>query len=326
MGRKAQSEMKYLVTGGAGFIGSSLSDRLLREGHEVVVYDNLATGNYEFLSSALTHSTFEFIKADLLDMPKLATAMRGVDMVFHLAGNADVRFGTLHPERDLQQNTIATFNVLEAMRANTVRRIAFSSTGSVYGDATIVPTPEDAPCPVQTSLYGASKLACEGLLAAYSAGFGFQTWIFRFVSVLGPRYTHGHVFDFYKMLLATPHELHVLGNGLQQKSYMTVSDCIDGIMLAVERATGNLNIFNLGSDTVCTVNDSISWICDRLGLSPTLIYSGGERGWIGDSPLIHLDTQRIRALGWEPKSTLRQGVISTLEWLSSNRWVFDRYL
>ena len=219
--------MKCLVTGGAGFIGSSLTDRLLENGHQVIVYDNFSTGAREFLSDAYANSAFKLIEGDLLDIPGLADAMRGVDIVFHLAANADVRFGTSHPEKDLQQNTIATFNVLEAMRANGIGRIVFSSTGSVYGEAKIVPTPEDAPFPIQTSLYAASKLAGEGLLEAYCEGFGLQAWIFRFVSVLGPRYTHGHVFDFYRMLRANPDQLHVLGDGKQQKSYMAVSDCID---------------------------------------------------------------------------------------------------
>jgi UDP-glucose 4-epimerase len=316
--------MKCLVTGGAGFIGSSLTDRLLENGHQVIVYDNFSTGAREFLSDAYANSAFKLIEGDLLDIPGLADAMRGVDIVFHLAANADVRFGTSHPEKDLQQNTIATFNVLEAMRANGIGRIVFSSTGSVYGEAKIVPTPEDAPFPIQTSLYAASKLAGEGLLEAYCEGFGLQAWIFRFVSVLGPRYTHGHVFDFYRMLRANPDQLHVLGDGKQQKSYMAVSDCIDGMLLAVRQAKAKINIFNLGTDEVCTVNQSIDWICQRLGLKPVLSYSGGSRGWIGDNPLIYLDTRSIRELGWVPKSTIREAIISTLEWLLSNSWVYDR--
>src|SRR5262249_54570563 len=161
-----------------------------------------------------------------LDENRLTEALAGSEFVFHLAANADVRFGTNHPRRDLEQNTIATFNVLEAMRANGIAKIAFSSTGSVYGEAKTIPTPEDAPCPVQTSLYGASKIAGEGLISAYCEGFGFQGWIFRFVSVLGPRYTHGHVFDFFRKLSADPTRLEVLGNGTQRKSYMHVNDCV----------------------------------------------------------------------------------------------------
>jgi UDP-glucose 4-epimerase len=244
-------------------------------------------------------------------------------MVFHLAANADVRFGTHHPFKDIEQNTIATYNVLEAMRANGIKRIAFSSTGSVYGEATVFPTPENAPFPVQTSLYGNSKVAAEGLISSYCEGFGFQGFIFRFVSILGERYTHGHVFDFYQKLLADPSKLEVLGNGKQRKSYLYIQDCIDAIMIAIERATDRVNIFNLGQDEYCEVNQSIGWICERLQLKPRLEYTGGERGWIGDNPFIFLDCSRIRALGWTPKLSIQKGVINTLEYLVANPWVVE---
>ncbi|HVU49814.1 MAG TPA: NAD-dependent epimerase/dehydratase family protein [Polyangia bacterium] len=316
--------MKALVTGGAGFIGSTLVDRLLARGDEVVAYDNLSTGRREFLKEALPNARFELVESDLLDGAALQSAMRGVDVVFHLAANADVRFGTEHPDKDLQQNTIATFHVLEAMRANGVKRIAFSSTGSIYGEPTVFPTPEDAPFPVQTSLYGASKLAGEGLISAYCEGFGFQGSIFRFVSILGERYTHGHVFDFYKRLRADPSTLHVLGNGKQRKSYLYVQDCVDAILLAVEKnAPGKATILNLGADEYCQVIDSIGWITGALGISPKLTYAGGERGWIGDSPFIFLDCARMRALGWAPKLTIQQGILRTLEYLRANPWVLE---
>jgi UDP-glucose 4-epimerase len=234
-----------------------------------------------------------------------------------------VRFGTEHPRKDLEQNTIATYNVLEAMRANGIKKIAFSSTGSVYGEAPVVPTSEDGPFPIQTSLYGASKAAGEGLIAAYCEGFGFQSWIFRFVSILGERYTHGHVFDFYQKLKADPSRLPVLGNGKQRKSYLYVQDCMDAILLAMDKATDKVNIFNLGVDGYCELNDSISWICEELGVKPQLEYSGGDRGWIGDNPFIFLDTKKIQALGWKPKFTIRDGVIKTVEYLRENEWVFE---
>jgi UDP-glucose 4-epimerase len=244
-------------------------------------------------------------------------------VVVHLAANADVRFGTEHPRRDLEQNTIATYNVLEAMRANGIKHIAFSSTGSVYGEASVIPTPEDGPFPIQTSLYGASKAAGEGLISAYCEGFGFQAWIFRFVSILGERYTHGHVFDFYKKLKADPTRLPVLGNGRQRKSYLYVQDCIDAILLAMEKAGEKVNIFNLGVDGYCEVNDSIGWICEELGVKPVLEYSGGDRGWIGDNPFIFLDTRKIQSLGWRPKLDIRAGVIRTVRSLVENPWVFE---
>lgn len=316
--------MKYFVTGGAGFIGSHLGDRLLEDGHEVVAFDNLSTGRLENLPEARQFPSFTMIRGDLLDSESLIRAMQGCDFVCHMAANADVRFGTQRPRKDLEQNTVATFNVLEAMRANGIRRIAFPSTGSIYGEPTNFPTPEHAPFPMQTSLYGASKLACEGLIEAYCEGFGFQAWIFRFVSILGERYSHGHVFDFYKQLRSNPHELHVLGDGTQRKSYLYVQDCIKAMSLAIEKAQEKVNIFNLGADEYCNVNDSIHWILEELGLTPRVTYSGGRRGWIGDSPFIFLDCSRMRALGWKPKMTIRESVLLTLRYLQANSLVLDR--
>jgi UDP-glucose 4-epimerase len=244
--------------------------------------------------------------------------MEGCEQVFHLAANADVRFGLEHPRKDLEQNTLATSNVLEAMRLSGVRRIAFSSTGSVYGEASVVPTPEDTAFPVQTSLYGASKLAAEGLLAAYAEGFGFECHIFRFVSILGERYTHGHLVDFYRQLREHPEELRVLGDGTQRKSYLYVQDCLDAMLLALREAHGKVNIFNLGTDDFCHVNDSIGWICGHLGVAPRIFYSGGDRGWVGDNPFILLECSRIRALGWRPKLGIREAVLRTLRYLESN--------
>jgi len=309
--------LKAFVTGGAGFIGSTLVDRLLESGHEVVVFDNFSTGNIAFLQDALKSPRFRLERGDLLDPGVLANAMRGADLVFHFAAHADVRFGLSHPRRDLEQNTIATWNVLEAMRTNGVRRIAFSSTGSVYGEAESFPTPENTAYPIQTSLYGASKQAAEGFLTAYCEGFGLQSCIFRFVSILGERYTHGHVVDFYRQLMEHPAYLDVLGNGEQRKSYLYVNDCVNAVMMATEKATDPVNIFNLGTNEYCQVKESIQWICEHLGLKPELRYSGGDRGWVGDNPFIFLDCSRIRDLGWKPQFTIREGVIRTVDFLRS---------
>jgi UDP-glucose 4-epimerase len=316
--------VRAFVTGGAGFIGSNLVDRLLARGDEVVAYDNFSTGRHRFLSDALPNPRFSLVEGDVLDGATLGEAMAGADVVFHLAANADVRFGLSHPEKDLQQNAFATLRVLEAMRQNGVKRIAFSSTGSIYGEPSVFPTPEDGPLPVQTSLYGASKLAAEGLISAYCEGFGFQGWIFRFVSILGERYTHGHVFDFYKRLREDPTKLYVLGDGRQRKSYLYVHDCIDAIFLALDRAPKNPSIINLGTDEYSTVNDSIGWITGALGLSPQVSYAGGQRGWVGDSPFIFLDCQRMRSLGWAPKLTIQQGILRTVEYLRENHWALER--
>lgn len=312
-----------IVTGCAGFIGSNLVDRLLENGHKVIGIDNFSTGQRRFIERALIDPNFTFFEIDLLDLSALKRSFKGGQLVFHLSANADVRFGTEHPKKDLEQNTIATYNVLEAMRDNSIEKIGFSSTGSVYGDAMEIPTPENASFPVQSSLYGASKLACEGLIAAYCEGFGFQSWIFRFVSILGERYTHGHVFDFYSKLKEDPNYLYVLGNGKQRKSYLYIQDCLNAMLIAIDKANDKVNILNLGVDAYCEVNDSIGWICNKLGLSPRLDYSGGDRGWIGDNPFIHLDTRKIQSLGWKPELGIQEGVIKTVEYLSSNEWVFE---
>jgi UDP-glucose 4-epimerase len=313
--------LRVLVTGAAGFIGSTLTDRLLERNHSVVGVDNFSTGQERFISNALQNDGFSLRKVDLLDRDGIDSAFEGVDLVIHLAANADVRFGLQHPRRDLEQNVIATWNILETMRKHSVTRIAFSSTGSIYGEPERFPTPEDCPFPVQTSLYGASKLGAEGMIQAYCEGYGMQAFLFRFVSILGERYSHGHVFDFYKQLLEHPDRLFVLGDGHQKKSYLHVQDCIDAILMAVEHANGKINIFNLGADEYCEVNDSIRWICETLNLKPQLSYSGGKRGWIGDSPFIFLDCSRIRALGWKPKLTIRDGVMLTIRYLQQNQWL-----
>jgi UDP-glucose 4-epimerase len=313
--------MHFYVTGAAGFVGSNLADRLLSLGHRVTGHDNLSTGRPEFIQQALAHPSYRLVEGDLLNLEELTDQMNDVDFVFHMAANADVRFGTEHPRKDLEQNTLVTSNVLEAMRRRGVRRIAFASTGSVYGEPDIFPTPENAPFPIQTSLYAASKLAAEGLLEAYAEGFNMEVFIFRFVSLLGERYSHGHVLDFYQQLREHPQLLKVLGNGRQRKSYLYVQDCIDAMLIALDRPTGKVNLYNLGQDEYCEVNDSIGWICAALGVKPELQYSGGERGWTGDSPFIFLDCRRIRSLGWTPRLGIRDAVIRTVEFLKGNDWL-----
>jgi len=310
--------LRVLVTGAAGFIGSHMVDRLLLAGHSVVGFDNMSIGQRSFLENAAGNPRFTFHQADLLEGGSLKEAVEGCELVVHLAANADVRFGTEHPRKDLDQNTIATWNVLEAMREQGCKRIVFSSTGSVYGEPEIFPTPETSPFPVQTSLYGASKLAAEAMIQAYCEGYRLQAYIFRFVSILGERYTHGHVFDFYQQLSQHPERLHVLGDGHQRKSYLYVQDCIDAILTALERTDAKVNIFNLGTDEYCEVNDSIGWICEHLGLHPKLTYSGGKRGWVGDSPFIFLDCSRIRALGWRPRLTIKEAVLATIKYVSAD--------
>ena len=319
---------RVFVTGAAGFIGSNLVDRLLAggEGREVIGWDDLSTGQMPFLEAALANPRFRLVRGDNLDLPGLTAAMAGCDFVFHLAANADVRFGLQHPSRDLQQNTVATFHVLEAMRANGIKGIGFSSTGSVYGEAAVIPTPEDAPFPIQTSLYAASKVAGETLIQAYCEGYGFEGYIFRFVSILGERYTHGHIFDFLKQLREHPDHLRVLGDGTQRKSYLHIGDCLDAILHVTGQHTAraarhHVEIYNLGTAEYCRVKDSIGWIAGELGVSPRLDFTGGERGWVGDNPFIFLDTAKVQATGWQAKLSIREGVVRTVRWLQENSWV-----
>ncbi|MFA6029795.1 MAG: NAD-dependent epimerase/dehydratase family protein [Elusimicrobiota bacterium] len=315
---------KTLVTGGAGFIGSHVVERLLEEGDRVVAYDDLSTGFLRHLDAARRSPRFRFVKGNLRDERRLRAAMKGCGSVVHLAANADVRFGLRHPERDLEENTRGTFRVLEAMRACGAKEILFSSTGSVYGEPAVFPTPEDAPFPRQTSLYGASKLAGEALISAYCEGFGLRGRVFRFVSILGERYSHGHVFDFCRKLLADPRRLELLGDGRQRKSYLHVGDCVSALLLARRRAKAPFEVFNLGVDDWCTAEQSARWIAARMGLKPRITRTGGRRGWVGDSPFIFLDARRIRRLGWKPRLGIRESVHRTLDWLLENRWILDR--
>ncbi len=309
--------MRTCVTGCAGFVGSNLVDRLLHEGHDVIGIDNLSTGQDAFLNLARTSPRFELVRGDLLDESTLGQALSGVETVFHMAANADVRFGAEHPRKDFEQNTGVTLNVLDAMRRANVSKIVFASTGSVYGETQVIPTPEDAPLPIQTSLYGASKLAAEGFIEAYSEAFGIQSFIFRFVSLLGERYTHGHVIDFFRQLKEHPGSLHVLGDGKQRKSYLHVDDCIDAMLVALAKAPERVNVFNLGTDEYCRVDDSIAWITGVLGVHPKITYEGGSRGWIGDNPFIFLDCARIHKLGWQPALSIRESVEKTVRYLQA---------
>jgi UDP-glucose 4-epimerase len=317
---------RVCITGGAGFIGSTLADRLSADGVEVVVVDDFRTGRREFVAELLERPGTRLIEGDVLDQALLEEAFTGCDWVFHLQANADVREGLEHPRRDLEQNTVATSTVLEAMRAAGTTRIAFSSTGSVYGEPELFPTPEDAPFPLQTSLYAASKLAGEGLIGAYAHGYGFTGIVFRFVSILGERYTHGHVFDFYRALRSDATRLRVLGDGRQEKSYLYVQDCISAMLAAAGAHysdAGSTHVYNLGTDETVILDDSIATITAHLGVSPTIEHTGGRRGWAGDSPLIHLDCSRIRALGWKPTLTIEHAIVRTLDWLEANPYALS---
>jgi UDP-glucose 4-epimerase len=312
---------QVLVTGGAGFVGSHLVDRLTAGGAYVRVFDNFSTGFREYVPA---RDRLRVIEGDLLDQGGLRSAIEGTDFVFHLAANADIRENLRTPRKCVEQNVLVTQNVLEAMRDAGVRDIAFASSGSVYGEAAVIPTPEDAPFPVQTSLYATSKVAAEGLLTSYALGFDLRTWIFRFVSVLGPRYTHGHVIDFWRKLKKDPTRLEVLGNGKQKKSYLYVGDCVTAMLTAIDRSGEPINVLNLGHDDWIEVRESVGIITRAMGLTPSVHYTGGDRGWVGDAPRILLDTRRIRALGWAPTKTIEESIVETLRFLTENPYVEHR--
>lgn len=314
--------MRVLVTGCAGFIGSNFVDYLLAKNNDVIGIDNLSTGQPNFLDNAINNDRFIFVNKDLLDIKEYIHHFKNIELVIHLAANADVREGIKFPRRDLEQNTIVTSNVLECMRINKLNKIIFSSTGSIYGEAEQIPTLEDNFFPIQTSMYGASKLACEGLIQAYCEAYEIKSWIYRFVSILGPRYTHGHVFDFYKQLSSDPSKLNILGDGKQKKSYLHVNDCIEGVFYGFKHSAENVNIFNLGVNDYCEVNDSVRWICEELNLKPSLTYSGGNKGWIGDNPFIYLDTKKINNLGWSPIYSIKEGIQDTVRFMLNNEWIF----
>ena len=313
--------MKALVTGGAGFIGSHIVDELIRRNDEVVVYDNFCTGFGQHLEPAASEGRIRLIEGDILDGSRLTKAMEGVTTVFHLAANADVRGGQIDRNVDLQQNVIGTQQVLEAMKAVAAKVIVFTSSATVYGEPDRFPTPEDY-APLQTSLYGASKLAAEAIIQAYGEYFGIRSFVFRFVSWIGERYSHGVIFDFVNKLRAKPGELEILGDGGQRKSYLHVEDGIRGIFLALEKMTARKNVINLGHVEYMNVKDLAEIVCEELGLRDVVYrYTGGPRGWLGDSPFVHLDISKLQSIGFQPKISIEEGVRRTVRYILRNPWI-----
>ena len=296
--------MKYLVTGGAGFIGSNLAKALLERGDEVVVFDNLSSGSRELISFGQGNPKFEFIEGDLRDVDSIDAAMQGIDFVFHLAANPDVRIATSKPDTDLHHGVIATFNVLDAMRKAGVFKIAFSSSSVIYGESTVKPTPEDYGPLAPISLYGAGKLGAEAQVTAFSHTFGFQVWLFRFANIIGGAGTHGVLYDFITKLRATPNRLEILGNGKQAKSYVLVEECVDAIIFGVEHAEEQVNIYNIGNEDLTSVDDIARIVVEEMGLQGVeFAHTGGERGWVGDIAKTFLSNQKLKELGWAPKAS-----------------------
>lgn len=315
---------KVLVTGGAGFIGSHLVDAFVeRTSAEVVVYDNFSTGQDLYLRGHREGGRVRVVRGDVLDLETLQREMEGADLVMHLQANADVRGGIQKRRVDLEQNTIATWNVLEAMAQTGVKELGFASSATVYGEPEIFPTPEAVPV-VQTSLYGASKLCGEAMIQAYGEYLGIRSSCFRFVSWTGRRYSHGVVFDFLKKLRANPQELEILGDGKQRKSYLDVSDGVEGIMTALQKSPVQKGIYNLGHDDFMNVMELAKIVCDEGGYDEVEFRTtGGERGWVGDSPFVHLDTSSLKGLGWSAKVSIEESIRQTVRYLLDHPELLD---
>jgi UDP-glucose 4-epimerase len=310
---------KIIVTGGAGFIGSHLIDRLLLRGNEVIVLDNLSSGKMEFLKEHIENPDFKFIRLDLLDFDDLKKTVIDADSVFHLAANPDVRLGFSDTRVHLEQNIIATYNLLEAMRINKIKNVLFTSTSTVYGEATLIPTPENYGPLVPISLYGASKLACEALITSYCSTFDMNSWLFRFANIVGPRGTHGIIVDFMNKLRNNPASLEILGDGKQRKSYLHVSDCVEAMLFAMDNSDEMVNIFNIGSDDTISATEIGKILVEEMCLKDVEFnYTGGSRGWKGDVPRMMLSIDRIKSLGWEPVNNSENSVRDATRSLLNN--------
>jgi len=311
--------LRVFVTGGAGFIGSHLVDALMGKGYVVTVYDNLSSGRMDFIEHHVGKKNFSFIEADLLDQKKLRECLEGYDVVFHLAANPDVRLGVEKPDV-AKQDIIATYNLLDVMRLKNVKRIVFSSSSTVYGETPPIPLSEDYGPLLPISVYGAAKLASEGLISSFCHTFDMQAWIFRFANVVGLRCTHGVIFDFINKLRKNPEELEILGDGRQRKSYLYVSDCVDGMLFGFENAKDQINLFNLGSDGATEVNRIAEMVVDEMKLGDIKFkYTGGKRGWKGDVPRFQFDISKIKKLGWKPKYNSDEAVRKAIRDLISGR-------
>ena len=300
---------KYFITGGAGFIGSHLVDRLINENKQVTVYDNLSTGKKENIEQHLGKAYFNFVQADLLDADTLNEAMKGHEVVWHLGANADIPKGGVITDLDLKNGPLATRNVLEAMRHNAVDKILFSSTSCIYGDVPLIPLAETFGPLLPISLYGAAKLACEGLLSAYSHLFDIKAWIFRFGNVLGFRMGHGVIYDFIHKLRKNPKEMEILGDGNQEKNFSLIEDCLDAMVFAFQHSDKQCDVLNIGCESTANVKDIARIVVEEMGLKDVKFsYTGGNRGWPGDAPYVQFDVGKMTRLGWKAKYTSEDAV------------------
>ncbi len=306
--------MKVFVTGGAGFIGSHLVDTLVEKGHTVTVYDNLSSGEKKYIKHHLTRDYFTFIDADLLDLEQVKKEIQDHDVVFHIAANPFVRLGETQTDLDLKQGAIVTYNILEGMRLNGIKKIVFSSSSVVYGETPPIFLTETYGPTLPISFYGAGKLASEAVVSAFCGTLDFQAWIYRFANVVGSRGTHGVIIDFIDKLRKNPKELEILGDGKQQKPYLHVSDCVDGMIFGFEHSHEPLNLFNLSCDTDTTVTRIAEMVVEEMGLHDVEFkYTGGKRGWKGDVPRFQLDAKKINTIGWKARYTSDEAVRKAIQ-------------
>jgi UDP-glucose 4-epimerase len=312
-----------LITGCCGFIGSNLTLRLLQSNIRIIGVSRFQPMHEKILQELNEYNNFKFYDIDLSKPNSLNEIVESdIEMVFHLAANADVRFSSVYPDKDINDGILATYNVLRWIKQREIKKIAYSSTSAVYGDSEIIPTPENSSF-IQTSFYGAAKLAGEGLVQAHCAAYDTQSWIFRYSSITGPRYSHGFIYNFYSMLKKNPNELYVHGGKDQRKTYLDVDDCIDAMLTIVSNTNNPVNIFNIGNTTTCSLTESIPIIINYMKINPEITWSGNEVGWIGDSKINYLDVSRLISLGWNPKYSIPETIVRTLDWLENNQWILD---
>ena len=299
----------HFVTGGAGFIGSHLVDRLMKKGEKVTVYDNLASGRKENIGHHIGKENFRFLEADLLDFETLKEAMKGHEIIWHLGANTDIPTGNKVTDLDLKNCTIATHNVLEAMKENNIEKLLFTSSACVYGDAPPIALSETFGPLLPISLYGAGKLACEGLISSYCHLFGIKALIFRFANVVGTRMGHGVIFDFIQKLRKSPKELEILGDGKQEKPFFLVEDCIEGMLRAFQNSNSPCDVFNLGCDSFTSVTKVAQIVAKEMDLNDVRFkYTGGKRGWPGDVPVVHFNVEKVKKLGWQARHSSDEAV------------------
>ena len=311
--------MRVLITGGAGFIGSHLVDRLMELGHEVRVLDDLSAGSLDNVKRWLENENFEFIKGDMRDSETVKEAVKDVEAIFHLAANPEVRIGAQSPELLYETNVMITYNLLNAVRDSGVKYIIFTSSSTVYGDASLIPTPEDYGPLEPISVYGGAKLAAEALISGYAHTFGFKALIFRLANIIGERSNHGVIYDFINKLRKNPEELQILGDGRQRKSYLHVSDTVEGMLKIFEHFKGDaktVDFYNLGNDDWITVREIAGIVSEEMGLKPRFVFTGGVdggRGWKGDVKFMRLAIEKAKATGWRPRLSSYEAVRRTVK-------------